>query len=474
MRRIIIVFILSLICHLSFAQGEVGYLYEEMPTDSVQAYSVKTHTALRPFIRQYDTQGKKGSYFRASALGDLNYVQMVYSGYKTGLGVELNTLLKDKWHFRLAAVEGLTATPQYYTPKTYISDSVGAAILYTDIRSRLSYTPNHIFNFQAGLDHQFVGEGSRSLLLSDYGVSYPFGQIRMRFWRVEYSILYQFLRERDNNRWEGKFASSHYLSLNVAKWLNLGVFESVIFQPKDTAVNRGFDAEYLNPFVFFRPQEYSLGSSDNVLLGITLSAKYKQHMLYGQFILDEFVLAEIRAKSKWWANKYGGQFGVKGRFSKNNHHFFYRIEYNFVRPYTYAHLSEEINYGNQGSVLAHPYGGNFMEILGEFKWQKGKWFARFFSNFYMRGADKDGYSYGGDIYAPYTFRPFEYGHKIGQGERMTGSKTILTFGYAVLKHGKLSAFMENHLDYLYQSNDLPRYSIVVGIRSMLWNDYRNY
>lgn len=465
--------LLLLIFNNLFGQGEVGYLYEEMPNDSIEKPSIALHTSLRPFVRQSDYKGKSGSYFRASALSDLHYFQNENAGYKLGLGVELNALIKDKWHFRLAGIEGVNQTNDMYSPKTYITDSIESNLLYTDLRGRVSYTPNHIFNFQAGLDHQFVGEGSRSLLLSDYGTSYPFGQIRMRFWRVEYSILYQFLREWDNNRWEGKFASSHHLSFNAAKWLNLGIFETVIFQPKDTAVNRGFDAEYLNPFVFYRPQEYSLGSSDNVLLGVLLSAKYKKHMLYGQFILDEFYLAEIKAKSKWWANKFGGQVGVKGRFKTGDHNWFYRIEYNAVRPYTYAHLSEEINYGNQGNVLAHPYGSNFMELLAEVKWQYKKWYGKLFANYFVRGGDKEGFSYGGNIYQPYTLRPYEYGHYIGQGVQNNGSKTILTVGYEILDHGKLNAFMENHMNYSTLDNAY-RYMLVVGVRSALWNDYRNY
>lgn len=453
-------------------QGEVGYLFEEMPCDSAPEYSVKTHTGLLPLIRQPNSKGQ-GSYFRASALGDLNYFQNDQPGYKTGLGLELSAAIKDKWHFRLAGIEGINQTRSFYTPRTYEKDSIGQMVLYTDLRGRISYTPNHIFNFQAGLDHNFVGEGSRSLLLSDYGTPYPFGQIRMRFWRVEYSIMYQFLREWDNNRWEGKFASSHHLSFNAAKWLNLGLFESVIFQPKDTLLNRGFDVEYLNPLVFFRPQEYSLGSSDNVLLGVTLTAKLKKHTIYSQFLLDEFVLSEIRAHSGWWASKYGGQFGAKGRFSSGNNHFFYRLEYNFVRPYTYAHLSNEYSYSNQGSVLAHPYGANFMEILAELKWQNGKWFAKFFSNYFVRAADKDGFNYGSDIYAPYINRPYEYGHYIGQGQQYNGTKTILTAGYKILDHGKLSAFIENHFNYSTLDNAV-RYTLVAGVRSMLWNDYRNY
>jgi hypothetical protein len=456
-----------------FGQGEVGRLFEDMPSDSIGKATIKTHTSLKPMIRQSNPDGKTGSYIQVTGLGDLNYFQNDNLGFKTGLGLEVSGAIKDKLHFRLAGVEGVSQSGSFYTPRTYLNDSIGKMTLYSDLRGRVSYTPNHIFNFQAGLDHNFIGEGSRSLLLSDYGTPYPFGQIRMRFWRLEYSILYQFLREWDNNRWEGKFASSHHLSFNAAKWLNLGLFETVIFQPKDTLVNRGFDVEYLNPFVFYRPQEYSLGSSDNVLIGMELTAKWKNHMFYSQFILDEFFLAEIRARSGWWASKYGGQFGVKGRLSKGKNDFFYRLEYNFVRPYTYAHLSEELNYGNQGSSLAHPYGSNFMELLLEAKWQREKWFAKLFTNYFVRGADQDGFNYGSDPYLSYVNRPYEYGHYIGQGRQFNGTKSVLTVGYQILNHGKLNAFIENHVNYTTLDNAL-RYTLVVGIRSLLWNDHRNY
>ena len=454
-------------------QGEVGYLFEEMPNDSVVQPSLQYHSSLKPAVRQFKSSAKAESYVQVAGLGDLNYFQSTTSAFKTGLGLEVKGGVKDKFFFRLAGVEGIHQNSGGFAPKSFIDDSLGNVSLYTDLRGRISYTPNHVFNFQAGVDHNFLGEGARSMLLSDYGTPYPFGQIRMRFWRVEYSILYQFLRERNANQWEGKFASSHHLSFNIAKWLNVGIFETVIFQPKDTLLNRGFDVEYLNPFVFYRPQEYSIGSSDNVLIGFDLAARYKKHTLYGQFILDEFFWAEIKARSGWWASKYGGQLGVKGRFEKGVHNFFYRVEYNFARPYTYAHLSDQLNYGNQGRPLAHPYGSNFMELLAEVKWQHKKWYAKAFSNYFLRGNDKDGFNYGSDIYVPYINRPFEYGHVIGQGQGFNGTKTILSAGYQVLKHGKLHAFVENHFDYITLDNQL-RYTLVVGLRSMLWNDHRNY
>ena len=460
----------------TYGQEDVGGIFEEMPNDSLPKRTLKTHSSLWPKVRERNSSLGENN-FHFSPLVDLNFIQTTQSNFKTGLGIQLEGRIKNKFYYRLAGVEGISQTDGFYSPKTYIADSNGQSSIYSDLHGRISFTPNPIFNFQVGLDNNFIGEGARSMFLSDYGASFPFGQIRMRFWRIEYSILYQFMREKDispaTNRWNGKFSSSHHLSFNAAKWLNIGFFETVVFQPKDTLSNRGFEVEYLNPFIFYRPQEYSLGSSDNVLIGVELNAFWKKHTFYSQFIMDEFVLSEIKNKTGWWASKYGGQFGVKGRFNRGENKFFYRLEYNFARPYTYAHISRELNYGNQGTPLAHPYGASFMELLGEFKWQNNKMYAKIFSNYYLRGASTNGFNYGENIYDPYINRPYEYGHFIGQGEGYNGTKTILTFGYQVLKNGNLNAFVENHFNASTIDKKI-HYNFVVGLRSMLWNDRRNY
>ena len=465
---IYIAFLLSGFC---FGQAEVGRLFEELPSDSLVTRTARTHTSLKPHIRQINL---RSNYVKLSGLGDFNYIQRDESQYKLGIGGEVSAVLNDKWYFQAAAIQGLSNLDSIFEPKSYITRSQPNFDLYTDIRSRVSYTPNHIFNFQVGLDHNFIGEGSRSIFLSDYGKPYPFGLIRANFWRFEYSVLYQFMKERDQNRWEGKFASSHHISFNPTKWLNIGIFETVIFQPKDTLVQRGFDVEYLNPLVFYRPQEYSLGSSDNVLLGMEISGHINdRHTIYSQVILDEFYLSELKAKTGWWANKYGAQLGIKGRFEQGKHKFFYRAEYNFARPYTYSHISEELNHGNQGYSLAHPYGSNFMEILGELKWNWQRWGGKLFMNYAVQGEDKDGFSYGGNIYQPYVNRPYEYGHYIGQGTQVNRLNTIVTGSYQLSEHGNLHAFMENHFRFATHQPSMT-YMLVVGIRSQLWNDYRNY
>lgn len=475
MRLILYIF---LICISSNVRGQntIGYLFEELPNDSIQKSAIDLHTSLKPAIRQprqlLSIKESQQSNWTISPLADINAIYADSIGFRSGIGFQLEGSL-NKFYVRTSAIGGYGLKSGNLFTNSFYSEQKNNHYVYSDIRGRIGYTHNKFFNFQIGLDNNFIGEGNRSLFLSDYGVPHPFGLIRTRFWRVEYAVLYQFMREHLPNGWYSKHGATHHFSLNLAKWLNVGVFESVIFQPKDTLLNRGFDAEYLNPVIFYRPQEYSIGSSDNVILGLELAAKYKQHTLYGQLVLDEFNLGELRAKTGWWANKFGVQTGVKGRFKLFNSNSFYRIEYNGIRPYTFAHINGLQNYANQGMSLNHPYGANFHELLFELKYQQNKYLIKLFGSYILKGLDKDGFSYGGNIYQPYFFRPYEYGHFIGQGQGVNAAKCIITFDYTIKSSLRLHVFLENHLNYSNFDNQL-NYVPVIGIRSQLWNDYRNF
>ena len=464
-----------------FGQIITETITEEMPNDSVFSASVQLHTSVKPYSLSQKQQSALVRFNRKSRLFsgnlnplvDLNYRYFNDHQFRSGAGIALESNFQKKWHYRASIIGGIGSGDSTFQTNSFAVEGNPKKYSYLDAKGRITYMPNEIFNFQVGIDHNFIGEGNRSMFLSDYGKVYPFGQIKANFWRLEYTILYQFFKEQVGGNWQRKNGATHHISFNAAKWLNFSIFESVIFQPKDTLLNRGFDAEYLNPVVFYRPQEYSLGSSDNVLLGVSFTAKYKKQVLYGQLILDEFFLAEIKAKSGWWANKYGGQIGIKGRFIRGKSNLFYRTEYNFSRPYTYSHLSAGQNYGNQGMPLAHPYGGNFMELLGEFKLQRNRWSFKTFFSYFLMGYDKNGFSYGSNIYEPYTNRPYEYGHFIGQGKGNNGVRSILTVSYKVSKYGNLQLFFENQFRYdtaFKRGNYIP----LIGLRGQLWNDYRNY
>ena len=465
------IFLFSISC---FGQGKIGRLIEELPFDTIQARPFENHSSIWPKIIRDSSFKKCLGFFPMvdNSVGyDQNSALSTYS--RLGLGVQADLKISPKWYARIGYnFASLSNDTNYLDTRSYLYTRKPNKILLShNLLGRISYTPNPIFNFQAGIDRNFIGEGNRSLFLSDYGKAYPFAQIRARFWHVEYLVMYQFFNEEFNQNQRSKYGAMHYLSWNVTKWLNVGVFETVVFQPKDTLLNRGYELEYLNPVIFYRPQEYAIGSSDNVLLGLSLSAKWKKQTVYGQLILDEFLLSEIKARSGWWANKYGGQIGLKGRFECKKEKFFYRIEGNAVRPYTYSHLNGLQNYGNAGYTLAHPYGGNFAEILGELKWQKKNWLVKTFVSFGVQGLDKNGKSYGGDIYQPYTNRPNDYQNEIGQGLKNNFVRNQWYVCYTM--QGIHQVFAEINLRY---DSAYSRFSLLplIGVRSNLWNDYRNY
>lgn len=479
----VLFYIVCFIPLFSIAQHDVKVLFEELPNDSIPPLALTLHTSVQPSVRWSGEKQQKlvrvlrsgeRSTIGIDPLMDMNAMTVNGLSYRSGAGIQLESDFYKPWYFRINAVGGIGSQDTLFNSRSWIVDRDTAGnYKYLDLTGRIAYTPNRVFSFQTGLDHNFIGEGSRSLFMSDYGKPYPFAQLAARFWRVEYTTLYQFMHEGSLKDYTSKFGATHHISFNAAKWWNFGIFETVIFQPKDTALYRGFEVEYLNPVIFYRPQEYAVGSADNVLLGASMTLKYKTHTAYFQFIVDEFSLTEIKARSGWWANKFGGQAGVKGRFNYSAWKVFYRMEYNFLRPYTYAHLTAGQNYGNLGFSLAHPYGANMMEILGELKAQKAQWLLKLFASYVLLGLDKDGYSYGSDVYRPYTQRPFEYDHQIGQGQGNNGFRLVASASYQVMKYGRTSFFTEQHLRY---DTAFKRWTFlpVIGVRSAFRNDHRNY
>lgn len=371
------------------------------------------------------------------------------------------TLLTSGWSLR----EDYTQTHVAFSPmqnrNTY---------WFTDIRTRLGYTPNEMLHISAGIDNQFFGEGYRSLIQGDQVAPNPFVQFRVNFWNLEYGLLYQFLHDNNfaNKTRDWKYNTTHYLSMNIGSNFNIMLLESVIFQSKDSTYKRGYEVEYLNPFVFFRPQEYSLGSTDNVLLALQSSYYFsgKKHCVYFQLPLDEFVLKEITKRSKWWANKYGLQLGIKGQFNKWS----YQLEGNLVRPYTFSHISSGQNNASMGLPLGHYLGSNFAELLATAQIPFKHFQLTLFSSFYLKGYDDSAISYGGDIYKSYTSHPKEYDNTIGQG--MTQRAVSLQANASTtLNKLQLELYLQAGMQYSWGelgSSTTPL--ICAGLRSNLFNE----
>ena len=103
--------------------------------------------------------------------------------------------------------------------------------------------------------------------------------------------------------------ANHYLSWNVSNRWNLGLFESVIWTDTN---NRGFDMNFVNPIIFYRAVEFSSSArTGNAVLGLTSKYKWNNQLnFYGQFLLDEFSLGEVKNEKNSWKNKFAYQLGA--------------------------------------------------------------------------------------------------------------------------------------------------------------------
>jgi len=346
----------------------------------------------------------------------------------------------------------------------------------------LSYTPSKHFNVQLGHDKQFIGDGYRTLLLGNTADNYDFLKITTTVWKIKYVNLYTRFREvgasgGDRDKYHTKYGTFHYLDMPLLKRVSIGLFESIIWNSGDSITNRGFDVSYLNPIIFFRPVEFSIGSPDNVLLGLNLKVRhFGKNFIYGQLMLDEFLLSEIRAHNGWWGNKQAFQLGLKGFDLFGIKNFYYQGEFNYARPYTYTHITLETNYGHFNEPLAHPLGANFMEGIGILRYRFNKFFVEGKMIYAVYGTDDSpDVSYGGDIYKSYLLRPGEYGHKTLQGVKNTLLYTELKMSYLINPAMNLrlegGVTIRNHSAAGVKENGVY---VFAGIKTSLLNNYYDY
>ena len=499
-----------------------------------------SHTAAKPFVyedvaRYYDFKAEKEALVKGSdgwwsrKLWDEHLVQLQGEDYwftidpvfdlqvgkdtdaefKTTFnntrGVYIQGGLGKKFSFSASVFESQGRFAQYYNqyaeslkafgPDPAIIPGRGIAKRFKEdaydypvADAYLSYAPAKFVNVQFGHGKNFIGDGYRSLFQSDVASPHTFLKLNTNFWKIKYTNTWMWLRDvRDavieDKAFLTKYMANHYLSWNVSKRLNIGLFESVMWTDTN---GRGFDINYLNPIIFFRAIEFESGQgSGNAVVGA--SAKYKWNNkinLYGQFILDEFSLDHVKAGDKSWKNKFGYQLGAKYYDAFKVNDLMLQLEYNQVRPYTYSHNTIVNNYAHSNQPMAHLWGANFREfiIIGHYNYQR--WYADAKFIFGTRGFDfndgTDNFSYGGNVYRNYNERPFNTGVKIGQGNKVQTFNAELQGGYVVNPVSHLKVFTNlSFRNFNPEANTATTFKsstvwFNLGIKTDLFNWYFDY
>ncbi|MBL0341525.1 MAG: hypothetical protein IPP71_11630 [Bacteroidetes bacterium] len=354
---------------------------------------------------------------------------------------------------------------------------------YGTANGTIAFSLKKHFSFQFGHDKNFIGDGYRSMLLSDNSYNYPFLKINASFWKIRYMVLYALFQDgpyitfNDDESFRRKYGTFHYLDVNIGKRLTVGVLEGIIWDYDST---RAFDINYLNPVIFLRPVEFSIGSPDNALIGF--NARYKlnsRNYLYGQLMLDEFKLNEVKADSGWWGNKQAFQLGFRSFSPFGIKNLIVGSEFNYARPFTYQHKSAATAYSHYNQPLAHPLGANFWESVSSVSYSLKRWNVNLKVNYAKVGYDIDSLgneaNFGNNVLLSYETRPGDYGNETLQGLETTVINSDFKIWYLlnpaanlVLEAGTRIRKTENRI------GNSQTVFVYFGIRTALWNRYLDF
>jgi hypothetical protein len=403
-------------------------------------------------------------------------------------GIELRGGVDQKVFFAANIIETQLRPSSYVRRWVEQYDAVPDAGLYKNFSSSIFNTENGYdylnssgylgfnisrhFGVQLGHGKNFIGDGYRSLLLSDFSKNYFFLKLNTRVWRLHYQNIFAELTASTTKDSEGvfpkKYMAAHYLSLVPTPNFSIGLFESVIFSREET----GFELQYLNPFILYRSIEHHVGSPDNVLIGLNARWDVANRIsLYGQLLFDELKVKELFSSRKWWGNKNAYQLGIKyinvGGVDKLD----LQLEYNRARPYTYSHRSSDQSYTHFHQPLAHPAGANFNEIIAILRYMpipKLELSARLF--LIDTAEDSDSLYYGTNLLRPNTERTADFGIEQGQGIAVDNAILHMQVHY-MLKHNLYleARYFRRNFDSADDTRDLVSQYVSLGIR---WNMYR--
>ena len=342
-------------------------------------------------------------------------------------GVTLRGLIAGKVGFSAYLTDNQERGPGYFQQRVTQYDAIpGAGYFktfgktgwdYFDNRASIYFNTWKYVDWQFGYDKNFIGNGYRSLFLSDYAAPYLFLKFNTRIWKLNYQTIYMELISQHNThtdyQYPKKYAVVHHLNINATPWLNVGLYENVVFSRADH-----YDFSYLNPVIFLVSAQQQNGSPDKTTAGIDWKANIGHAVqFYGQVLINEFILHQIlHYGNGYWANKQGLQLGLKYINAFDVKNLDLQFEGNAVRPFTYQHDDTVSNFSHYNQPLAHPLGANFYEFITIAHYQPSyRWTFEGKLIYYKQGLDSAGVNFGSDLFENYNTRPRDYGFQIGTG-----------------------------------------------------------
>lgn len=242
---------------------------------------------------------------------------------------------------------------------------------------------NKYFELQFGHGKNFIGEGYRSLLLSDVAFSYPFakflyqildGKLRLESMFNAMSSLQRVPGTLSSEaQFQPKLGSFHYLSFNPSEKLSIGLFEGNIWNNWDSTGSQNVDVHFFNPLpIVSGAINFENNSRNKSVFGLNFAYSPKAWtLIYAQYLLDENALQQENF-----------QVGMRLSPKINSTTIpYFQLEYNQLTEGTYRYASSLQAYNHYGQHLAHALGNNLNEwvINTGFIWNRWQLSAKWIS-----------------------------------------------------------------------------------------------
>lgn len=306
--------------------------------------------------------------------------------YKNTRGAIIRANVGSKFSFETSLYENQMVLPTYldnYVNTTGVVPGQGRVKRFKQTgfdfaasSATITYSPYQFLNLQMGTGKNFVGDGYRSLLLSDYSFNYPFFKIittfgkRKQFQYTKLNASLSSITRRDLSAtpealFVRKSMSTHYFSWLATKWLNIGFFESTLWQTEDSTGTKPFQFQQLNPVFGVNTLTTIKDDANHSNIGLNLKFKFPFDLVvYNQFVMD--------------GNQYEKTTGfqVGARYSGING-LTLQAEFNQMdNPYNTTFEPELEQFTNYNEPLTHPMGDNFNEIVGLINYKFKRAFAQ--------------------------------------------------------------------------------------------------
>jgi hypothetical protein len=222
-------------------------------------------------------------------------------------------------------------------------------------------------NFTIGYDRMFIGDGYRSMLLSDFSAPQVYFKSNLHIGKFEYNNIvskavnpnYKRIMGPDtyfneNAEYNSKLVLYNTFTYKINEKWHLTLFDAILLP---SSLNFGQTLIYVvTPYVHDFG-ELLKKNTPNVISGFNGSYRNKDiGIFYLQLAVDQIKFDNFELTG-------AAQLGYKNFDLADIKNLYFQAEYNMASVFMYSNPNNELHYGNQNQSLAHPAGNNFDEFI---------------------------------------------------------------------------------------------------------------